>query len=126
MLFRLARHIHDQVEEQTNNVNRCMAMLRFAHVLLMVGTLSLGNGVSSGVAQTSDFDASSTFLSGLVTGIRGNTLEIDNKSYELMPGVVIKNEQGNLMEPHDIVENVEVKFHLKQERIDKIVLILPR
>jgi hypothetical protein len=119
-------HIHDQVEEQTNQSTRSMVTLRFAYVLLIVGILLLGNAVPSGLAQTSDSDASSTFLSGMVTGIRGNTLEIDNKRYELMPEVVIKNERGNLMEPHDIVENAEVKFHLKQERIDKMVLILPR
>ena len=126
MLLRSARYIDDQVEKLTNKLNRRMAMLRFAHVLLIVGILLVGNAVSFGLAQTSDSDDSSTFLSGMVTGIRGNTLEIDNRSYELMPGVVIKNERGNLMEPHDIVENAEVKFHLKQERIDKIVLILPR
>jgi hypothetical protein len=49
--------------------------------------------------------------------VRIEAQRIDNKA-ALMPGVIVKNGQGNLMEPHDIVE-MRSQISPGQERIDR-------
>jgi hypothetical protein len=66
------------------------------------------------------------FERGLVTEIHQTTIEIDNKTYGLKPEVMIVNDQGQPIEMGSVVLNAEVKFHVKEGRIDKMVVSLPR
>jgi hypothetical protein len=66
------------------------------------------------------------FERGMVTEIHQATIEIDNKTYGLKPEVVIVNDQGQPIEIGSVVTNAEVKFHVKEGRIDKMVVSLPR
>ncbi|WP_447600974.1 hypothetical protein [Nitrospira sp. Nam80] len=66
------------------------------------------------------------FERGMVTEIHQTTIEIDNKTYGLKPEVVIVDDQGQPIEIGSVVTNAEVKFHVKEGRIDKMVVSLPR
>jgi hypothetical protein len=66
-----------------------------------------------------------TFQSGRITDVHGTTVQIDQRDYELRPDVQIQNPQGMPMEAHDIRKRALAKFHLKQGRIDMLVVILP-
>ncbi len=85
-------------------------------------------GLHEGLAQTSGIPslAVASFTPGQVTAVQGKTVGIDGKSYELKPNVVIQDEEGNPMEPAEIVPGAAVKFHLKEGQIDQMVLILPK
>lgn len=71
------------------------------------------------------FPNMSTFKNGRITGVHGTTVQIDGKDFELQPDVVIKKPEGNEMEVHDIRRNALAQYHLKQGRIDMLVVILP-
>ena len=97
--------------------------------VLVAGGVTLG-GMDAGWAQApaqqaGPFPAMSTFQSGRITGVRGTTVQIDGRDYELAPNVEIKRPDGVEMEAHDIRKGALAQFHLKQGRIDKLVVILP-
>jgi len=66
------------------------------------------------------------FERGIVTEIHQASIEIDNRTYGLKSDVVIVNDQGQPIEMASIVPNSEIKFHLKEGHIDKMVVSLPR
>ncbi len=84
-----------------------------------VGTLVLVLLVAGTLGAT-------TLLSGVVTGKTASGIQIDNKTYLLAPKVTVKDEDGRVMSLEDLVPGVEVRFHLKRGKIDRIIVILPR
>ncbi len=98
--------------------------------LLIIGGVPLASvtisGVDEGLAQTSEPAPLAGFQSGQVTGKQGATLEMDNKNYQLTPGVSVKDDEGRQKELSDVVPGVEVMFHLKQGSIEKLALVLPK
>ena len=69
------------------------------------------------------------YQNGTITTIYEKTLDIDGRSYGLMPDVVILNHRGRTLEPRDLVVSAEVKFHVTKEdnnKIDKMIVTLPR
>ncbi|MEK7269063.1 MAG: hypothetical protein AAB093_06655, partial [Nitrospirota bacterium] len=118
------------VSKRQAGIGEWEGILRIGLTLLIIGGVPLAgvtiSGVDEGLAQTSEPAPLAGFQSGLVTGKQGTTLAIDNKNYQLTPGVSVKDEEGNQKELSDVVPGVEVMFHLKQGRIDQLVLILPK
>jgi hypothetical protein len=66
------------------------------------------------------------FERGMVTDIRSTSIEIDGRMYSLKTGVVVVNEQGREIELGSVVPQSEVKFHVKEGQIDKLLVILPQ
>jgi hypothetical protein len=62
----------------------------------------------------------------MVTDIRSTSIEIDGRMYSLKTGVVVVNEQGREIELGSVVPQSEVKFHVKEGQIDKLLVILPQ
>ncbi len=107
--------------------------LRAALVLLMIGLVLLGGvpfgSVEAGWAQgagPSSSAGSATFQSGQITANLATGLQMDHKHYPLDSIVTITDDEGRARELKDLVPGSRVQFHLKQGRIDKIVLILPK
>ena len=70
-----------------------------------------------------------SYQNGTITAIYENTLDIDGRTYGLMPDVVMLDEHGRMLDPGDLVVTAEVKFHVKKEQsnmIDKMIVTLPR
>lgn len=67
--------------------------------------------------------------SGVVTGGKPNTVEIDGRDYGLMPDVLIVDQKGARREMTSLVPKREVFFNVrkdKADKIDKIVVIRPQ
>jgi hypothetical protein len=114
---------------------RARDLLRMAVALLIIGGMPIGgvpiggitvNGVDEGLAQTSGSGSLADFKPGHVTGKQGNKLEIDKKDYVLHANVTVKDDEGRPRELSDVVPGTMVQFHLKQGRIDQLVLVLPK
>lgn len=106
--------------------------VRAGIVVLAVTVLSV---VSVGVTLADDQPLPSMtigYQNGAITSIYEKTLDIDGRTYGLMPDVVILDERGRKMDPSDLVVTAEVKFHLKKDpsdkidKIDKMIVTLPR
>ena len=100
--------------------------------MLLAGGITLGGPGTSwteegGTPPPQPFSSSmlATFQNGKITAVHGMTIEIDRKDYELRPDVQIQNPEGAQMEAHDIRKGALAKFHLKQGRIDMLVVMLP-
>lgn len=100
--------------------------------VVVLGILALMQGMSSGTsvgfAQTEITMPFSTagFQSGVIDEQQGSTIRIDGRSYVLKSGVQVVDHQGKPLEPDQIVPTSEVKFHLKEGRVDKMVVKLPQ
>ncbi len=99
---------------------------------LLAGGITLGTAGMGWTEQIETpppppFSASllATFKNGKITGVHGTTVQIDNTDYELRPDVQIQNPGGGQMEAHDIRKGALARFHLKQGRIDMLVVFLP-
>ena len=69
------------------------------------------------------------YQNGMITAIYEKTLNINGRTYGLMPDVVMLDEHGRMLDPGDLVVTAEVKFHVKKEqsdKIDKMIVTLPR
>ena len=64
--------------------------------------------------------------SGQLTGKSDSSAEIGRRAYAFHPKVVFASEDGNQMEWKEFKKGDRVQYHLKGERIDFLVLILPR
>ena len=81
---------------------------------------------SSGWPQSVFPFSTGGFERGIVTQVHQTSIEIDNKTYGLKPEIVIVNDQGQPIEIEGVMPNSDVKFHVKEGRIDKMVVSLPR
>jgi len=103
--------------------------VRAGILLLAVTVLSVMN---VGVTPADDQPLPSMtigYQNGTITAIYEKTLDIDGRTYGLMPEVVVLNERGRIMEPRDLVVTAEVKFHVTKEesnKIDKMIVTFPR
>jgi hypothetical protein len=67
------------------------------------------------------------YKSGQVTEVRPPfSIEIDERSYDLKSDVTILDREGEPLELARILPTSLVKFHLKEGRIDKMVVTLPQ
>lgn len=69
------------------------------------------------------------YQSGAITAIYEKTLDINGRTYGLMPEVVMLDDYGRVLDPARLVVTAEVKFHVKKEQrgmIDKMIVTLPR
>lgn len=98
-------------------------------IALAVTILSV---MSVGVTLADDQPVPSIMMSyqnGTITAIYEKTLDIDGRTYGLMPDVVMLDEHGGVLDPGSLVVTAEVKFHVKKEQsnmIDKMIVTLPR
>lgn len=70
-----------------------------------------------------------SYQNGTITAIYENTLDIDGRTYGLMPDVVMLDEHGDMLDPARLMVTAEVRFHVKKEqsnKIDKMIVTLPR
>jgi hypothetical protein len=69
------------------------------------------------------------YQNGAITAIYEKTLDIDRRTYGLVPDVVMLDDHGRVLDPARLVVTAEVKFHVKKEQsnmIDKMIVTLPR
>lgn len=94
-------------------------------VIVGVSGLDFATSVRAS-AQTSSPQPRTGFQSGQVTGKQGSSIQINNRNYLLDKEVTVQDDEDRPRELKDIHEGAEVWFHLKRDRIDQLVLILPK
>jgi hypothetical protein len=104
----------------------------FVRARIMVLAVTVLSVVSVGVTLADDQPLPSMTISyqnGTITAIYEKTLDIDGRTYGLMPDVVMLDEHGETLDPARLMVSAEVKFHVMKEqsnKIDKIIVTLPR
>lgn len=94
-------------------------------MIVMPATLSVQLGFDIAGAAPREANEIEGFVMGHVTGKRENLLQIDNKEYPFFADVIVKDQNLTPMALKDIVPGTQVMFHLKQGRIDQIIILLP-
>ena len=104
----------------------------FVRAGVMVLAVTVLSVMSVGVTLADDQPLPSMTISyqnGTITAIYEKTLDIDGRTYGLMPDVVMLDEDGKMLDPGRLVVTAEVKFHVKKEqsdKIDKMIVTLPK
>ena len=100
--------------------------------MIMVLAVTVLSIVNVGVTLADDQPLPSmtvSYQNGTITAIYENTLDIDGRTYGLMPDVVMLDEHGDMLDPARLMVTAEVRFHVKKEqsnKIDKMIVTLPR
>ena len=114
---------------QTGLVGLPESLLRIALVLLVVGGTTICDlsmhGIARGWAQTLDRGSLVNLKDGQVTAVRGTEIQIDNKDYPLASEVTITDSEGRPKDLNDLGPGTLVRFHVKNNQIDRIVIMLP-
>ena len=102
--------------------------LRAGIILLTIAVLPI---LSFSITQADDQPLPSMtvgYQSGTITAVHEKTLDIDGRTYAVMPDVVMLDQHGEAMEPGRLMVSAEVKFHVMKEQsnmIDKMIVTLP-
>ena len=67
---------------------------------------------------------SETLITGKVTGIVPNGIQIDKRNYQLDPEVKVETSEGAAFDINKLPEGAIVKYHLEEGKVDRIVLVL--
>jgi len=63
---------------------------------------------------------------GQVTANSGNGVQVDGRNYPLHPSVIVQDDEGRRRQINEIVPGMFVKFHVKGEQIDLLIMLLAR
>jgi hypothetical protein len=69
------------------------------------------------------------YQSGTITAIHETTFQIDHRTYSLTPDAVILDDSGNQLDAGILAVDLEVKYHVKNgrnDKIDRMIVLLPR
>jgi basic membrane lipoprotein Med (substrate-binding protein (PBP1-ABC) superfamily) len=98
-------------------------------MLLALGVLSV---VSVSITQADDQPLPSmtiNYQNGTITAINEKTLDINGRTYGMVPDVVMLDDFGRVLDASRLVVSAEVKFHVQKEHsnmIEKMIVTLPR
>lgn len=97
-------------------------------MIIVIFILLGANGKAAvGLCQTVSPPVIVGYKSGQVTEVRPpSSIEIDGRSYELKGDVMIVDREGEPLELGRILPTSLVKFHLKEGKINKMVVTLPQ
>ena len=124
-----------RTEEKRKGLHRGSQISGHSRLLLRAGIMVLAvtalSVMSVGVTQADDQPLPTMtvgYQNGTITAIYEKTLDIDGRTYGLMPDVVMLDDFGRMLDPGRLVVTAEVKFHVKKEQsnmIDKMIVTLP-
>jgi hypothetical protein len=84
--------------------------------------LEVGTGKAYGQQDVSR----TTLQSGEVTMNTGTNVVIGGRNYPLDPAVSVQDDEGRRRQINEIVPGMQVRFHVKGERIDLLIMVLAR
>lgn len=70
--------------------------------------------------------ASADLLTGVVTSNYGTSVQINRRNFTLHPAIVITDDEGRPRPVKDAAQGVQVKYHLKNDQIDRLIIVLMR
>lgn len=77
--------------------------------------------------ETANEKASLAMLQpGEVTANQGENILIDNKRYSMLPSAIVRDDEGRPRDLKEFVPGMQVRFHLRNDKIDQLVMMLPR
>ena len=94
-------------------------------MIVVVGTLIVPSSSDIVVAAQKEVSQLEDFVMGEVTDKRENVIRLDSKVYSFFADVIVKDQNLTPMALKDVVPGTQVMFHLKQGRIDQIIILLP-
>ena len=107
---------------QRNFWTNCVSTIA---VIVVVGTLIVPSSSDIVVAAQKEVSQLEDFVMGEVTDKRENVIRIGSKEYSFFADVIVKDQNLTPMALKDVVPGTQVMFHLKQGRIDQIIILLP-
>ena len=88
------------------------------------------SGVEVGIGQVYGEQNVSPIMTNLQSGEvntnSGNSVTVGGKTYPLHPAVMIQDDEGRPRQLKEVVPGMSVKFHVKGEQIDQLIIVLPR
>jgi hypothetical protein len=94
-------------------------------VIIVLGNLIVASTSDIVVAAEKDGSELEDFVMGQVTDKRENLIRIDSKEYPFFADVIVKDQNLSPRVLKDVVPGTQVMFHLKQGRIDQIIILFP-
>jgi len=121
------------MQERRAGVTKCQSgsgparqLLLLAIVVASPSVPLLGLEVGSGIAYGQQDASGTTLQSGEVTIITGTSVTVGGRNYPLDPAVLVKDDEGRRRQINEVVPGMQVKFHVKGERIDLLIMLQPR
>lgn len=94
----------------------------------LVGTGLLLDAVDGSCADLQPIDRNIlvTLQLGVVSANHGQEIFIDNRRYSVLPSATVTDDEGNPRDLKEVVPGTFVRFHVRKDQVDTIVVILPK
>lgn len=120
------------VNEESLNLRRWMCernvwvhYISVITVIIVLANLIVISTSDIVVAAQKEGSELEDFVMGEVTEKRENVIRIDSKEYSFFADIIVKDQNLSPRMLKDVVAGTQVMFHLKQGRIDQIIILLP-
>src|SRR5687768_10989901 len=114
-----------KLETRSYQFNVLGSYLSVMVLILVLANLLVTTTFDIVVAAQKEGSELENFVMGEVTGKRENLIRIDSKEYSFFADVIVKDQNLSPRVLNDVVPGTQVMFHLKQGRIDQIIILLP-
>lgn len=135
MVHRIKRIGTDRTQAGIGSRRGALPRVALSLLILVLGGVWIAGGID-GRAASAGTDPQANLQLGritsiekdalLITSMTGTHVAISAQRYSLDPQVTITEENGRVRDQTFLKRGVWVKFHLKREQIDQIVLIRPK
>jgi hypothetical protein len=115
--------------EATKRQSSCVSARQLVLLTIVCTSLSVplpGLEVGPGKAYGQQGASSTTLQSGEVTTNTGTSVTVGGRNYPLDPAVSVQDDEGRRRQINEIVPGMQVKFHVKGEHIDVLIMVLAR
>jgi len=101
----------------------CLIAILGALILLFLPRIQQAHAES----ETANVKASLAMLQpGEVTANNRGDILIDNKRYSLLPSAIVTDDEGRPRDLKEFAPGMQVRFRLRSDKIDQLVMMLPR
>jgi hypothetical protein len=114
-----------KLETRSYQFNVLGSYLSVMVLILVLASLLVTTTFDIVVAAQKEGSELENFVMGEVTGKRENLIRIDSKEYSFFADVIVKDQNLSPRVLKDVVPGTQVMFHLKQGRIDQIIILFP-
>ena len=123
----------DYAMDETATTRVCRGTLGSREFLSFAFLACLGMGIGTVAFPLSSWPQSgaghhsaSATLVGTVTGVHGSAIQVDRKTYTLHPSVSVIDDEGGVRDLAQVHKGARIQFYVKQRKVDKIIVLLPK
>ncbi len=99
---------------------------KLGYLIVLVFCLAVVPPITAFSDEGASYQSIGTLYSGVVTGIQGQSIEIDRNRYGFHKELTVADDEGRERKLQEIRTGIKIQYHLKQGKVDQLIIRLAR